>query len=151
MTPAELVERAIALGHERLAETLELLHPDAEWIVDAARPPLRGHDEITEFVASELERLGSEVPEPVLTSITEQGDVVLVYGQLKIPHTTGRRFVEMQQAAWVYEVKRQRISRITRYRTWEEARKAAGVAPGTPPTRRLQSWRLAVALRPRLA
>ena len=33
MTPAELVERVMALGSKRLAETLELLHPDAVVLV----------------------------------------------------------------------------------------------------------------------
>ncbi len=154
MDPIELVERVIALGHERLPETLELLHPDVEWVVDTDQPPVRGHDGITEFVTTELERLGPEVPEAITTSLTRRGDVVLVYGQLRIPHTGGHRFVEMQQAAWVYEVAGDRVARITLYKTWEEARKAAGIEPGTPPTRRLRNWRLASArprLRPRLA
>ena len=46
MNPTELVERVIELGHERLSETLELLHPDAVWILDGERPPLHGHEEI---------------------------------------------------------------------------------------------------------
>jgi ketosteroid isomerase-like protein len=142
--PTELVERAITLGHERLPEALQLLHPDVEWVVDTDRPPVRGRDEIAEFVAAEVERLGPEVPEAVPTSITRRGDVVLVYGQLRIPHTGGRRFVEMQQAAWVYEIAGDRIARITLYKSWEEARDAAGIEPGTPPTRRLRNWRLAV-------
>jgi ketosteroid isomerase-like protein len=146
MTPTELVERVISLGHERLAETLELLHPDAECVVDTERPPLRGHEEIAAFVAGELERLGTEVPEPLTTSMTANGDVVLVCGQLRIPHTTGRRFVEMQQVAWVYEVKGERVARVTMFRTWDEARTAAGIAPGTPPTRRFRNWQLAVGL-----
>lgn len=147
MTPAELVERVMALGHQRLAETLELLHPDAEWVVDPGRPPLRGHAEITAFVAGELERLGPEVPEPLTTSLTANGDVVLVYGQLRIPHRTGRHFVEMQQVAWVHEVKGDRVARITSFKSWDEARAAAGIAPGTPPTRRIRDWRLALGLR----
>ena len=143
--PTELVERVIALGHERLPEALQLLHPDVEWVVDTDQPPVRGHDGITQFVATELERLGPDVPEAITTSLTRRGDVVLVYGQLRIPHTGGRRFVEMQQAAWVYEVAGDRVARITLYKTWEEARKAAGIEAGTPPTRRLRNWRLAVA------
>jgi ketosteroid isomerase-like protein len=149
MTPAELVERAIALGHERLQEALQLLHPDVEWRVEPERPPLRGHDEITAFVAQELERFGPDVPEPLTTSMTVVGDVVLVYGQLRIPHSGGRRFVEMQQIGWVYEVAGDRIARITVYRTWDEAREAAGIAPGTPPTRRFRNWQFAFG-RPRL-
>jgi ketosteroid isomerase-like protein len=149
MTPAELVERAIALGHERLQEALQLLHPDVEWRVEPERPPLRGHDEITAFVAQELERFGPDVPEPLTTSMTVVGDVVLVYGQLRIPHSGGRRFVEMQQIAWVYEVAGDRIARIAVYRTWDEAREAAGIAPGTPPTRRFRNWQFAFG-RPRL-
>src|SRR6476469_7677273 len=145
MDPTELVERVIALGHERLPETLQLLHPDAEWVVDTDRPPVRGRDDIAEFVTTELERLGPEVPEVITTSLTRRDDVVLVYGQLRIPHTGGRRFVEMQQAAWVYEISGDRVARITVYKTWEEARQAAGIEAGTPPTRRLRDWRLAVA------
>jgi hypothetical protein len=110
MNPTELVERVIELGHERLSETLERLHPD--------------------------------VPEPVTSSLTQNGDVVLVYGQLRVPHTRGRRFVEMQQIAWVYEVEGDRVARVTIYRTWAEARRAAGIEPGTPPTRRFSSWQL---------
>ena len=151
MTPTELVEQLIALGHQRLNEALQLLHPDAEWVLDDGRPPLRGHAEISSFVAQELERLGSEVPEPLTTSLTENGDVVLVYGQLRIPHNTGRRFVEMQQVAWVYEVRGDRVARITMYRSWDEARAAAGIAPGTPPTRRLRNWQLALGLGRRAA
>jgi ketosteroid isomerase-like protein len=142
MNPAELVERVIELGHERLSETLELLHPDAEWIPDAGSPPIRGHDEIASFVAAELERLRPDVPEPITSSLTQHGNVVLVYGQLKIPHTGGRRFVEMRQIAWVYEVEGDRIARVTMFRTWAEARRAAGIEPGTPPTRRFNPWRL---------
>src|SRR4051794_33652542 len=142
MNPTQLVERAIELGHERLPETLQLLHPDAEWIVDHERPPLRGHDQIARFVAAELERLGNEVPEPITSSLTQHGNVVLVNGQLRIPHTRGRRFVEMQQIAWVYEVEGDRIARVTVYKTWADARKAAGIDPGTPPTRRFNQWRL---------
>ena len=142
MNPTELVERVIELGHERLPETLELLHPDAEWIVDDDRPPLRGHDEIAGFVAEELERLRPDVPEPITNSLTQHGNTVLVNGQLRIPHTGGRRFVEMQQIAWVYEVEGDRIARVTEYRTWAEARRAAGIDPGTPPTRRFSGWRL---------
>jgi ketosteroid isomerase-like protein len=142
MNPTELVERVIELGHERLPETLELLHPDAVWVLDDERPPLRGHGEITRFVAEELERLRPDVPEPITNSLTQHGNVVLVNGQLRIPHTRGRRFVEMQQIAWVYEVEGDRISRVTVYRTWAEARRAAGIEPGTPPTRRFNPWRL---------
>jgi ketosteroid isomerase-like protein len=142
MNPTELVERVIELGHERLPETLELLHTDAEWIVDDERPPLRGHDEITRFVAAELERLRPDVPEPITNSLTQHGNVVLVNGQLRIPHTRGRRFVEMQQIAWVYEIEGDRIARVTAYKTWADARKAAGIDPGTPPTRRFNRWRL---------
>jgi len=152
MTPADLVERVMELGAERLAESLELMHSDAEWIHDPDRPPLRGHDEIRAFVTGELERLGTEVPEPVLMSLTESGDVVVVYGQLRIPRTGGKRFVEMQQIAWVHEVAGERIARVTMFKTWEAAREAAGIAPGTPPTRRYRSWQLAVAVaRERLA
>jgi ketosteroid isomerase-like protein len=151
MNPTELVELVIELGHERLADALELLHPDAEWVVDTNRPPLRGHDEITRFVAEELERLGADVPERITNTLTQRGNVVLVYGQLRIPHTHGRPFVEMRQIAWVYEVEGDRIARVTVYRTWAEAGRAAGIEPGTPPTRRFQHWRLAVArLRPLL-
>jgi ketosteroid isomerase-like protein len=142
MNPTELVERVIELGHERLPETLELLHPDAVWVLDDERPPLRGHDEIARFVAEELERLRPDVPEPITNSLTQRGNVVLVNGQLRIPHTSGRRFVEMQQIAWVYEVEGDRIARVTVYRTWAEARRAAGIEPGTPPTRRFNPWRL---------
>ena len=49
MTPTDLVERVMALGPGRLAESLELMHPDAEWIHDPGRPPLHGHDEIRAF------------------------------------------------------------------------------------------------------
>ena len=152
MTPTDLVERVMALGPERLAESLELLHPDAVWIHDTDRPPLHGHDEIRAFVAEELERLGTDVPEPVVMSLTERGDVVVVYGQLRIPRTEGKRFVELQQIAWVHEIAGDRIARVTIYKTWEAARRAAGIAPGTPPTRRYGSWQLAVAAaRARLA
>lgn len=78
MTPTDLVERVMALGPVRLAESLELLHPDAVWIHDTDRPPLHGHD--------------------------ESGDVVVVYGQLRIPRTEGKRFVELRQIAWVHEI-----------------------------------------------
>jgi ketosteroid isomerase-like protein len=132
----------IELGHERLPETLQLLHPDVVWVLDDERPPLRGHDEIARFVAAELERLRPDVPEPITNSLTQHGNVVLVNGQLRIPHTGGRRFVEMQQIAWVYEVEGDRISRVTIYRSWAEARRAAGIEPGTPPTRRFNPWRL---------
>jgi ketosteroid isomerase-like protein len=145
MTAIDLVERVIALGHERLAETLELLHPDAEWIVDTERPPLRGHAEIAAFVAAELERLGADVPEPVPISLTAQGDVVLVYGQLRTPRGGARRFVEVEQIAWVYEVAGERIARVTIFKTWEAARRAAGIAADTPPSRRYRGWQLAVA------
>src|SRR4051794_4957925 len=52
--------------------------------------------------------------------------------------------LETQPIAWVYEVSGSRVSRVTVYRTWEQAREAAGVAPRTPPTRRLSEWRLAI-------
>jgi ketosteroid isomerase-like protein len=142
MNPTELVERVIELGHERLPETLELLHPDAVWVLDGGRPPLHGHEEISRFVATEIERLRPDVPEPITSSLTQHGNVVLVNGQLRIPHTGGRRFVEMQQIAWVYEVEGDKVARVTIYRTWEEARRAAGIEPGTPPTRRHNPWRL---------
>ncbi len=101
MNPTELVERVIELGHERLSETLELMHPDAVWVLHDERPPLP-----------------------------------------RIPHTGGRRFVEMRPIAWVYEVEGDKVARVTIYRTWEEARRAAGIEPGTPPTRRFNRWRL---------
>ena len=142
MNPTELVERVIELGHERLSETLELMHPDAVWVLHDERPPLHGHEEIARFVAAELERLRPDVPEPITSSMTQHGNVVLVNGQLRIPHTGGRRFVEMQQIAWVYEVEGDKVARVTIYRTWEEARRAAGIEPGTPPTRRFNPWRL---------
>ena len=142
MNPTELVERVIDLGHERLPEALELLHPDAVWVLHDERPPLHGREEIARFVAAELERLHPDVPEPVASSLTQHGNTVLVYGQLRIPHTGGRRFVEMQQIAWVYEVEGDKVARVTLYRTWAEARRAAGIEPGTPPTRRFNPWRL---------
>lgn len=142
MNPTELVERVIELGHERLPEALELLHPDAVWVLYDERPPLYGRDEIARFVGEEIERLRPDVPEPVTSSLTQHGNTVLVNGQLRIPHTGGRRFVEMQQIAWVYEVAGDKVSRVTSYRTWAEARRAAGIEPGTPPTRRFNPWRL---------
>src|SRR4051812_890606 len=99
VTSAELIERVIALGHERLADAVEHFHADAVWVRDAEEPPLRGRHEIA---------------------------------------------LETQQIAWVYEVTGSRVSRVTVYRTWEQAREAAGVAPRTPPTRRLRDWRLAI-------
>jgi ketosteroid isomerase-like protein len=146
MTPTELVERVIELGVARLDEALQLMHPDAEWVIETGSPPLRGHEEIAAFIAAELERLGPEVPEPLTTSLTAKGDTVLVYGQLRIPHNTGRRFVEMQQVAWVYEVSGDRVAKVTMFKTWDAARAAAGIAPGTPPTRRFRNWQLAVGL-----
>jgi ketosteroid isomerase-like protein len=142
MNPTELVARVIELGHEHLSETLELLHPDAVWVLHDERPPLHGREEIARFVGEELERLRPDVPEPITSSLTQHGNVVLVNGQLRIPHTGGRRFVEMQQIAWVYEVEGDKVARVTIYRTWEEARRAAGIEPGTPPTRRVTPWRL---------
>ncbi len=32
------------------------------------------------------------------------------------------------------------------YSSWDKAREAAGIAPGTPPTRRFRNWRLAIGL-----
>jgi hypothetical protein len=144
--PTEVVERVIELGHRRLPEALELLHPDAEFTPDEGGSTLRGHDEIAAFITAELERYGPDVPEPLTTSLTTRGDTVLVYGQLRIPHNSGRRFVEMQQMAWVYEVEGDRVARVSVFRSWDEARTAAGIAPGTPPTRRFGGWQLAVGL-----
>ena len=63
------------------------MHPDAVWVLHDERPPLHGHEEITRFVAAELERLRPDVPEPITSSMTQHGNVVLVNGQLRIPHT----------------------------------------------------------------
>ena len=81
------------------------------------------------------------------TSMTQHGDVVLVYAQLRIPHTGGRRFVEMQQVAWVYEISRRprREGRDVQLLGRRPAT-AAGIAPGTPPTRRFRNWQLAIGL-----
>ena len=62
MTPTEIVEKVMALGHERLTESLELMHPDAEWIVDSDRPPLRGHEEIATFVTVSSPASGRRCP-----------------------------------------------------------------------------------------
>jgi hypothetical protein len=50
------------------------------------------------------------------------------------------------------EIAGERIARVTMFKTWEAAREAAGIAPGTPPTKRYHSWQLVVAAaRERLA
>jgi hypothetical protein len=146
--PADVVERVMALRHDRLEESLEHLRPDAEWRPGPGRPVLRGHEEIRAYVQDEVRRLGPEVPVAVPSMLFEQGSVVLVYGQLKIPRRgTERPYTEVQPIAWVYELDGDLIARLTIYGQWETAREAAGVPRGTPPTRTLrgESWRPAVA------
>jgi hypothetical protein len=44
-----------------------------------------------------------------------------------------------------YELSGELVSRVTLFRSWDEAFRAAGITPGTPPTRKLSpGWRFAV-------
>ena len=142
MTPTELVERVIALGYQRLDEALELLdRTPSRWSTPpaaAARP--RADRRLDRRGAR---RLGPEVPEPLTTSMAERGDTVLVFGQLRIPHNTGRRFVEMQQIAFVYEVSAT-ASAGDDVQVVGRGAGASGIEPGTPPTRRFRNWQLAI-------
>ena len=91
------------------------------------------------------------MPEPLTTSLTANGDVVVGYGQLRIPHRTGRHFVEMQQVAWVHEVKGDRVARITTFKSWTRRaqRRGSRRAPRRPGASATGSWRSASAARPR--
>jgi hypothetical protein len=147
--PADVVERVMALPHERLDESLRFLRPDAEWRPGPGQPVLRGHEEIRTYVVDELRRLGPDVPQPVPSMLFERERVVLVYGQLKIPRRGMERpYTEVQPIAWVYELEGDLIARVAIFDDWEMAREAAGVPLGTPPTRTLggELWRPAVAL-----
>jgi hypothetical protein len=134
----EVVERIHALGHERLDESLRLMTDDAAWLPGPGQPVLRGHEEIRGFVAAELQRYGAAVPDALPAMLFEHDGVVLVLGQLRIPHTERERpYTEMQPIAWLYEFEGELIARVSVYGSWEKARTAAGVPPGTAPTRTL--------------
>ena len=123
------------------------MHPDAEWIVDSDRPPLRGHEEIAAFVTAELARLGPEVPEALPTSMTQHGDVVLVYGAA--PDPALRRPPLRRDAAGRLGLRDLRRPRREGHDVQLLGRRpatAAGIAPGTPPTRRFRNWQLAIGL-----
>jgi ketosteroid isomerase-like protein len=150
--PVDIVERLCSLGHERLAESLALLHPDAEFVPDPHGSPMRGHVEIRDYVAREIRRLGTPLPEAIILTLTEAGDRVLVYGQLRLARGgADRSHVEVRPIAWVYEVDGDRVSRVTVYPDFEQAREAAGVAPETAPTRRLHDGWLLSSVYRRLA
>jgi hypothetical protein len=146
---ADVVERLYAFGLERLGESLNFLHPDAEYLPDPAKAPVRGHAAIRAHVAREVRRLGSPLPEPIPLTLTEVGEQVLVQGQLRVPQTTGDLlFVDFQPIAWVYEFAGDRVSRVTVYGDWEQARRAVGIPRATPPTRRLaKGWAFAAVRR----
>jgi hypothetical protein len=147
---ADVVERVLALGHRRLDESLQLLTENAAWLPGPGRPVVRGHDEIRAFVAAELQRLGSAVPDAVPAMLFERESVVLVLGQIRIPHKErARPYTEMQPIGWVYEFDGDLIGRVSAFGSWEKARAAAGVPAGTPPTRLLKGglWHPAVAVR----
>jgi ketosteroid isomerase-like protein len=147
----EIVERVLELGHTRLAEAVELLHPDVVWEPGPDQPPLRGHEAIRGYVERELERLGSSVPETSPISLVEHGDHVVVLARMRMPRGIGAHsFVEVTSIASVYDVEGDRIVRIRAYREWNDACAAAGIDPGTPATRRFQTgWRLVVTRRTR--
>jgi hypothetical protein len=147
---ADIVERIYTFGHERLGESLVHLHPDAEYVPLSERVPVRGHAAIRDYVAREVRRLGTPLPEPIPLTLTEVDEHVLVQGQLRVPHTTGDlSFVDFQPIAWVFEFAGDRVSRVTVYPDWEQARRAVGVARATPPTRRfVRNWAFGVVRRP---
>src|SRR3954447_16158034 len=92
----EIVERVIALGHERLGEALELMTADAEWLPEPDGPPLRGREAIRAHVEREIARLGAPVPEALPMSLLEAGDRVVVFGQVRTPRSHGdRSYVEV--------------------------------------------------------
>jgi hypothetical protein len=145
--PADVVERVLRTQHMRLDESLTNLRPDARWAPGAGQPVLRGHEEIRSFVAAELQRLGAEVPQVHASMLFERGDTVLAYGQLRWPRGGGgRRYTEVLPAAWVFELDGELIASVTAFEDWESAREAAGVPPGSRPTRRLSAelWHPAV-------
>jgi ketosteroid isomerase-like protein len=146
---ADVVERLYAFGPDRLGESLAFLHPDAEYLPDPAKAPVRGHAAIRAYVAREIRRLGTLLPEPIPLTLTEVGEQVLVQGQLRVPQTTGDvSFVGFEPIAWLYEFAGDRVSRVTVYWDWEQARRAAGIARAAPPTRRFaKGWAFAVARR----
>jgi hypothetical protein len=146
---ADVVERLYAFGPERLGESLSFLHPDAEYLPDPAEAPVRGHAAIRAYVTREIRRLGTPLPEPIPLTLTEVGEQVLVQGQLRVPQTTGDlSFVGFQPIAWVYEFAGDRVSRVTVYGDWEQARRAVGIPRATPPTRRFaKGWAFAAARR----
>src|SRR4051812_16278183 len=134
----EIVERVIALGHHRLAEALELMHADAEWVPDPDLPPLRGHAEIRAHVEREIARLGEPLPEALPLMLVEDGERVVVFGQVRTPRARGeRRYVEVIPMAWLYELREGSIARVCGFHSWDDARAAAQLPVGAGPTRRL--------------
>ena len=127
------------LGHERLDESLAFVRPDATWIPRPGEDPVRGHEEIRAYIAAELRRLGAAVPDALPAMLFEQDRVVLVLGELRIPHKLkARPYTELQPIAWVYEFEGELIARAETFDRWEAARSAADVPVGTPPTRKLR-------------
>src|SRR4051794_29110450 len=101
----EIVERVIALGHERLGEALELLTADAEWVPEPDRAPLIGREAIRAHVEREIARLGVPLPEALPMSLLEADDRVVVFGQVRTPRSHGERtYVEVTAMAWLYEL-----------------------------------------------
>ncbi len=146
---ADVVERIVALGYERLEESLALMAEHAEWTPLPGHDVVRGQEAIRGFVDSELRRLGPDVPEALPALLFERGETVLVLGQLRMPRQgSKRRFTEVRPIAWVYEIEDGKIARITAYGDWDRAREVAGVPATMAPTRTLKGslWHPAVAL-----
>jgi hypothetical protein len=146
--PADVVERIVALGYERLEESLALMSETAEWTPLPGQPAVRGHEAIRRFVTSELRRLGPDVPEALPALVFERGQTVLVLGQLRVPRQGGkRRFTEVRPIAWLYEIEDDLVASITTYDDWDHARDVAGVPATMAPTRTLEGslWHPAVA------
>ena len=147
MTPTEIVERVIALGHERLAEALELdasrrrvdrrqrpsaaARPRGDRRVRrrGARPPRDGgargaadeHDPARRRRARLRRSSGSRTPAAAASSRCGRWP-----GSTRSAATASRR------------------SRCTA--RGSRPATAAGIAPGTPPTRRFRNWQLAIGL-----
>jgi SnoaL-like domain len=136
--PGDIVERVIALGHRRLPESLALLHPDAEWILGPGQAPIRGRADIRRHMEHEIERLGAALPEAVPLTLIENGDRVVVLGQLRTPRIVDdRRVTEVSPIGFVYDVASEQITRVSVFPSWATARAEASVDPAAPPSRRL--------------
>jgi two-component system nitrate/nitrite response regulator NarL len=144
----DLVGRLHEMGQQgRHDEALSYLHPDVEFVPLLSQKVYRGVDAWLKYYAS-LSADDREGRSRAIKLMLAPDNKVVLLAMVSFERTgpDGRRFTESVPAGWVLEVRDQKVISFHTFRSWDEARRAAGLGPGVAPLaeRNVSVWNFLV-------